>query len=239
MAHAIGPVALKKRRHIVGVIEVVLLIEVAVAAVARASPFRHNIESRHHRQTLARGMFDHHIEAGPIVAIARARLGVGPREKIDHPARTHLTHLIERAGDILLITQAGQARVDTQFGVGRRDLLLGGQVQSARHTQRPELEPSTAASVSASMTRGRRAINKCMAIVYHALRVSRSFLPQADNDLAGETPYNQRTFHVISQQNYLLLVVFLPAGRKRTYKGNSYLSHHRCRRARNRLRLKQ
>ena len=95
MAHAVWAVALEERDNIRSVVSIMIGIEVAVVGVARSRTLRDDVQPRDDGQPLAGRVLDHHIAAGPVEAVARARLHVGPREQIDDPARAHLAHLLE------------------------------------------------------------------------------------------------------------------------------------------------
>src|SRR5687768_263971 len=113
MTNSIRPVTLEERDHVIGIVDIIIGVEVAVAGLGWARPGWHNVEPGDHSQPLAASVLDHHIEPGPVETIARARLGIGPRKQVDDRTRAHLAHLAERPRDVGLVANPSEPGVDT------------------------------------------------------------------------------------------------------------------------------
>jgi hypothetical protein len=112
---------------------------VAIIAIRRARPRRHQVEARNNAQPLLTGVADDHIGTGPVEAVAAAGLYVAPRKQIDDPARAHFAHQRQRCRDMGFVADACQPRMHARLSVARNNGLLRRQVQRARQTRRQKL----------------------------------------------------------------------------------------------------
>ena len=100
-----------------------LLGQVKGRTLGRARPLGNKAQPRNDCEPLAVGMVDYQIVMGPVVATG-ATFHIGPGKIFDDPGGTQLAYHLQRALDLPRFDLIGQAGMDPNLGINRRDRAL-------------------------------------------------------------------------------------------------------------------